>query len=138
MRQDNESGASRSQEHPEISPRLRAATRLRFAALGGFEPSQARLQQAPLVGAVLLVVLPSVAAWAAMDHQQAPVVGAALEEAMASVAVLAALNLPQTPAWVAHVALQWVWPKLWLDPQQTLGEVAPLAMVASVAAALAA
>ena len=58
---------------------------------------------------------------------------------MASVAaLLAALGLQQTPAGVAHVALQWVWPKLWLDPQQTSGEVAPLAMAASVAAALAA
>ena len=58
---------------------------------------------------------------------------------MASVAaLLAALGLQQTPAGVTHVALQWVWPKLWLDPQQTSGEVAPLAMVASVAAALAA
>ena len=69
---------SRSQEHPEISPRLRAATRLRLAALGGFKPSQARPQEAPLVGAALVVVLPSVAAWAALDHQQAPLVGAAL------------------------------------------------------------
>ena len=36
------------------------------------------------------------------------------------------------------MALQWVWPELWLDPQQTSGEAAPLAMVASVAASLAA
>ena len=36
------------------------------------------------------------------------------------------------------MALQWVWLELWLDPQQTSGEAAPLAMVASVAASLAA
>ena len=91
-----------------------AATRLRIAALGGFGPSQARPQQALLDGAALVALVEaSVAAWAALDLQL-------------------------TPAGVAHVALQWVWPKLWLDPQQTLGEVAPLAMVASVAAALAA
>ena len=52
---------------------------------------------------------------------------------MASVAALAALNLQQTPAGVAHVALQWVWLKLWLDHQQTLGEVTPLAKVSFVA-----
>ena len=69
---------SKCQECPEISSRLRAATRLRFAALGGFEPSQARPQQAPLVGAALEMVLPSVAARAALGHQQAPIVGAAL------------------------------------------------------------
>ena len=57
---------------------------------------------------------------------------------MASVAALAALNLQQTPAGVAHVALQRVWPKLWLDHQQASGEAAPLVKVASVAAALAA
>ena len=45
-----------------ISPRLRAATHMRFAALGGLEPSQARPQQAPLVGATLEKVVPSVAA----------------------------------------------------------------------------
>ena len=36
------------------------------------------------------------------------------------------------------MALQWVWPELWLDPQRTLGEAAPLVTVASVAASLAA
>ena len=36
------------------------------------------------------------------------------------------------------MALQWVWLELWLDPQQTSGEGAPLVMVASVAASLAA
>ena len=36
------------------------------------------------------------------------------------------------------MALQWVWLELWLDPQQTLGEAAHLAMMASVAASLAA
>ena len=61
-RQDRETGTSRRQECPELSPRLRAATHMRFAALGGFEPSQARPQQAPLVGAALETVLPSVAA----------------------------------------------------------------------------
>ena len=90
MRQERESGTSRSQERPEISPRLRAATRLRFAALGGFEPSQARPQQAPLVGAALVMVLPSVAAWAALEHQQAPIVGAALVVVLPSVAARAA------------------------------------------------
>ena len=55
-----------------ISPRLRAATPLRIAALGGFGPSQARPQQAPIDGAALLVQLASVAAWAALDHQLTP------------------------------------------------------------------
>ena len=60
------SGTSRCQEHPDqespiISPRLRAATHVRSAALGGFAPSQARPQQAPLVGAALVVVETSVA-----------------------------------------------------------------------------
>ena len=32
------------------------------------------------------------------------------------------------------MALQWVWPELWLDPQQTSGEATPLVTVASVAA----
>ena len=59
MRQERESGTSRSQERPELSPRLRAATHMRFVALGGLEPSQARPQQAPLVGAALETVLPS-------------------------------------------------------------------------------
>ena len=51
---------------------------MRFAALGGLEPSQARPRQAPLVGAALKTVLPSVAARAALGHLQAPFVGAAL------------------------------------------------------------
>ena len=46
----------------------------------------------------------------------------------------AAQDLQQTPAGVALVALQWVWPELWLHPQQTSGEAAPLVTVASVAA----
>ena len=46
----------------------------------------------------------------------------------------AAQDLQQAPAGVALVALQWVWPELWLDPQQTSGEAAPLVTVASVAA----
>ena len=49
-------------------------------------------------------------------------------------ASLAALSLQQTPAGVTLVALQWVWPELRLDPQQTSGEAAPLVTVASVAA----
>ena len=53
-------------------------------------------------------------------------------------APLAALGLQEASAGVALVALQWVWLELWLDPQQTSGEAAPLAMVASVAASLAA
>ena len=57
---------------------------------------------------------------------------------VASVAALAALDPQLTPAGVTLVALQWVWLELWLDPQQTSGEAAPLAMVASVAASLAA
>ena len=56
----------------------------------------------------------------------------------AFVAALAALDPQQTPDGAALVALQWVWPELWLGPQQTLGEAAPLAMVASVVASLAA
>ena len=50
----------------------------------------------------------------------------------------AALDLQQTPAGVAPLALQWVWPKLWLDLQQASGEAASLVIVASVAASLAA
>ena len=53
-------------------------------------------------------------------------------------APLAALGLQEASAGVALMALQWVWLELWLDPQQTSGEAAPLAMVASVAASLAA
>ena len=51
---------------------------LRIAVLGGFRPSQARPQQAPLDGAALVVAMASVAELAALDHQQAPIVGAAL------------------------------------------------------------
>ena len=64
---------------------------MRFVALGGFESSQARPQQAPLVGAALETVLPSVAAPVALRYtalggfgpsqarpQQTPLVGAAL------------------------------------------------------------
>ena len=50
---------------------------LGVAALRGFGPSQARPQHAPLVGAALETVLPSVAA-RALGHLQAPFVGAAL------------------------------------------------------------
>ena len=50
----------------------------------------------------------------------------------------AALGPQLTPCWAALMALQQVWPELWLDPQQTSGEAAPLVMVASVAASLAA
>ena len=56
----------------------------------------------------------------------------------ASVAAWAALGPQLTSGKAALVALQWVWSKLWLDPQQTSGEAAPLAEVASVAASLAA
>ena len=45
---------------------------LRYAALGGFGPSQARPQQAPLDGAALVVVMAAVAAWAALDPQLTP------------------------------------------------------------------
>ena len=74
-RQECESGTCQEREsgtRPGISPRLRAATRLRIAALGGFGPSQARPQQAPFVGAALMVMLASVAAWAALDSQLTP------------------------------------------------------------------
>ena len=53
-------------------------------------------------------------------------------------APLAALGLQEASAGVGLVAFQWVWLELWSDPQQTSGEAAPLAMVASVAASLAA
>ena len=106
---------------------------LRIAALGGFEPSQARPQQAPIDGAALLVQLASVAAWAALDHQltpdgvalvvlriaalggfgpsqarpqQAPLDGGTLVVAMASVAALAALDPQLTPDGVALMALR--------------------------------
>ena len=71
MRQERESGM-RIRNASRNSPRLRAATCLRISALGGFEPSQARPQQAPLDGAALVVVLASVAAWAALDPQLTP------------------------------------------------------------------
>ena len=58
--------------------------------------------------------------------------------AIASVAALAALDPQLTPDGAALVVLQWVLLELWLDHQQTLGEVAPLAMVASMTASLAA
>ena len=111
---DRESGMrprtrSTSQERPEISPRLRAATRLRFAALGGFEPSQARPQQAPLVGAALVMVLPSVAAWAALEHQV-------------------------THRWVAPVALRYV-ALGGFGPSQARPQQAPLVGAALVALA---
>ena len=51
---------------------------------------------------------------------------------MASGAAQAALGPQQAPAGVALVALQWVWPELWLDPQQTSGEATPLVKVALV------
>ena len=57
---------------------------------------------------------------------------------MASGAAQAALGPQQALAGVALVDLQWMWLELWLDPQQTSGEVTPLAMAASLAAALAA
>ena len=53
---------------------------------------------------------------------------------VASVAALAALGPQLTSGEAALVALQWVWPELWLDPQQTSDEAAPLVTVASVAA----
>ena len=72
------SGTSRRQECPEsgtsrISPRLRAATHMRFAALGGLDSSQARPQQAPLVGAALEKVLPSVAARCCLGTSASPI-----------------------------------------------------------------
>ena len=48
-------------ETSKFSPRLRAATHMRSAALGGFAPSQARPQQTPLVGVALVDVETSVA-----------------------------------------------------------------------------
>ena len=54
---------------PQQTHRWVALVALRIAALGGFEPSQARPQQAPLDGAALMVVMASVAAWAALDPQ---------------------------------------------------------------------
>ena len=59
-RQERDSGTRQEREsgtRPEIIPRLRAATRLRIVALGGFEPSQARPQQAPLDGAALVALV---------------------------------------------------------------------------------
>ena len=52
-------------------------------------------------------------------------------------APLAALGLQEASAGVALAALQWVWLGLWLAPQQTSGEAAPLAMMASVKVSLA-
>ena len=73
LRQECESQRSRRQETSIISPRLRAATHMRFAALGGFESSQARPQQAPLVGAALEKVLPSVAARGCLGTSASPI-----------------------------------------------------------------
>ena len=127
-------------------------------ALGGFKPSQARPQQAPLVGAALVVVLPSVAAWAALEHQvthrwvapvalryaalggfgpsqarpqQAPLVGAAL--------VALAGGGHQQALWGAALVVTMTSVAAWaaLNMQQASGKVAPLTMEASVAAALA-
>ena len=41
----------------------------------------------------------------------------------------AAQDLQQALAGVALVALQWVWPELWSDPQQTSGEATLVALV---------
>ena len=122
----------------QLTPDGVALVPLMIAALGGFGPSQARPQQAPIDGAALLVQLASVAAWAALDHQltpdgvtlvalriaalggfgpsqarpqQAPFVGAALAVAMASVAAWAALDPQQTPDGAALVM-----GKHWLAP----------------------
>ena len=53
-------------------------------------------------------------------------------------APLAAWALQQASGEAALVTLQWVLLELLLDHQQTSGEVAPLVMVTSVAASLAA
>ena len=63
------------------------------------------------------------------NHWQA-LCWAALMTLVAPVAApLAALGLQQTPAGVALMALQWVWLKLWLVPQQTSDEAALVALV---------
>ena len=60
-----------------------ALVALRIAALGGFGPSQARPQQAPLDGAALVALVEtSVAALAALDPQLTPD-GAALVTSVA-------------------------------------------------------
>ena len=66
--------ASLAAQDPQLTldgAALVAVTRLRIMALGGFEPSQARPQQAPFDGAALVVAIASVAALAALDLQQA-------------------------------------------------------------------
>ena len=89
--------------------------------------------------AALVVVVASVAApLAALGSQLTPCWAALVRLVVPAAASSAALDLQQTSGEVALVALQWVWPELWLDPQQTSGEAAPLVMVASVAASLAA
>ena len=47
-------------------------------------------------------------------------------------------SVQEPPAGGAHVVLQWVWPKLWLNHQLTSGEAALLVKVATVTASLAA
>ena len=71
-------------EH-QVTHRWVAPVALRYAALGGFGPSQARPQQAPLVGAALVAL-------AEGGHQQA-LWEAALMVTMTSVAAWAALNM---------------------------------------------
>ena len=75
---------------------------------------------------------------AALGPQLTPFWAALVRWVVPAAASSAALDLQQAPAGVALGALQWVWPELWLDPQQTSGEAAPLVTVASVAASLAA
>ena len=93
-----------------------------------------------------MVVMASVAALAALDPQLTPdgatlvalVVGnhrqalcwAALVTLVApATAPLAALGLQEASAGVALVALQWVWPELWLNPQLTPDGAALVAVV---------
>ena len=101
-------------------------------------------QQAPIVGAALVVVLPSVAAPVALRYaalggfgpsqarpQQAPLVGAAL--------VALAGGGHQQALWGAALVVTMTSVAAWaaLNMQQASGKVAPLMMEASVAAALA-
>ena len=75
---------------------------------------------------------------AALGPQLTPCWAALVRLVVPAAASLAALDPQQTSGEAALVALQRVWPELWLDPQQTSGEAAPLVTVASAAASLAA
>ena len=89
--------------------------RLRIEALGGFGPSQARPQQAPLDRAALMVVMASVAALAALDYQLT-LGGAAPLEVVAS---LAAQDPQLAPDGAALMTIHWLAGGTWCFRQNS-------------------